>query len=479
MAFNSLHYAFFLILVVFGYFSLPHRFRWVLLLIGSYYFYMCWKPEYVVLLILSTLIDYFAGLGLGKYTNETVRKWILGVSLGSNLGMLFFFKYWDFFGRNVETFLGSFNLFVHWPATGFLLPVGISFYTFQSMSYTIDVYRGQKTAEPHLGLFALYIVYFPQLVAGPIERSTNLFPQLARTTPVAFDPDRTVDGLRLILWGIVKKVVIADRLGLFVAMAYGNVGLHPPSTSVLAAWFFAIQVYCDFSGYSDIAIGSARIMGVDLMTNFHKIYWSTSVTEYWKRNHISLTTWFRDYLYIPLGGSRKGKLRKYLNVMAIFIVSGFWHGAGWTYVFWGTLNGFYLVYEQITADLRARVTSALHLDRIPRLKAAARMVLTFNLVALGLVFFRSATFDDALTILGRVFTMPWGKPFLGSPANVIYGVLGVALLFAVEYFQRDDRLDRAIGGWHVLGRWGFYSACVLAILMIGVFDGGQFIYFQF
>ncbi|RJO71935.1 MAG: MBOAT family protein [Myxococcales bacterium] len=477
MSFNSLDYVFFLIVVVTLYFSIPHRFRWVLLLVASYYFYMCWRADYIILIVVSTLIDYFAGLAIGAAKRSSWKKAFLALSLTSNLGLLLFFKYYTFINANIEALLGQFNIFYDAPAFGFLLPVGISFYTFQSMSYTIDVYRGQKTPEKHLGVFALYIAYFPQLVAGPIERSTNLFPQLFKKHD--FDANRVVEGLRLILWGMFKKVVIADRLAAFVEVAYNNVGLHAAPTALLAAYFFAIQVYCDFSGYSDIALGSAKLMGVELMVNFNKIYWSQSVTEYWRRNHVSLTTWFRDYVYIPLGGGRVPTWRKYLNVLIVFFVSGLWHGANWTYVFWGTLNGVYLVYELATKKLRQRVEAVCRFGRFPRLKQAVRMFMTFNLIALGLIFFRARSMSDAFTILKIIATPPWGPLYLGSPGVFFYGLFGVAALFAVEYVQKDMRLEVAIGKQGPLFRWGFYLFCLMSILLFGVFDGGQFIYFQF
>jgi len=281
------------------------------------------------------------------------------------------------------------------------------------------------------------------------------------------------------LWGLFKKIVIADRLALFVDMAFNNVGMHSGITHIVATWFFCIQVYCDFSGYSDIAIGTAKIMGVDLMVNFNKIYWSKSVTEYWQRNHISLTTWFRDYLYFPLGGGRVPTWRKYLNVMIIFLVSGLWHGAAWTFVFWGALNGFYLVYELATRSIRAKVDKALGFYKIPRIKGLVRILLTFNVIAFGLFFFRSNSMQDAGEMFSIVSSGDLGVLSYGSLSDFVYGIFGIFVLFAVEYIQRDKTLERGIGDLPLYGRWGLYVFLCMSILMIGVFDGGQFIYFQF
>ncbi|CAN5908465.1 hypothetical protein BH23GEM7_BH23GEM7_20090 [soil metagenome] len=357
MLFNSLQFLFFFPVVVALYFATPHRFRWTLLLAASYYFYACWKPEYLLLIIASTLVDYGAALGMGAAATQARRKAFLALSLGSNLGLLFAFKYFNFFNESARALFDQFNLFYGVPAFDVLLPVGISFYTFQTLSYTIDVYRGQREPERHLGIFALYVSFFPQLVAGPIERSTRLLPQFFEKHE--FSADRVSSGLRLILWGFFKKIVIADRLAIYVNEVYGNPAGFDGPTLLLATYFFAFQIYCDFSAYSDIAIGAARVMGFELMQNFRRPYFARSIHEFWQRWHISLSTWFRDYVYIPLGGNRVPFWRWYVNLFAVFLVSGLWHGANWTFVVWGGLHGFYLVFSLMTRNVRDRGWEAL------------------------------------------------------------------------------------------------------------------------
>ena len=330
MFFNSLEFAVFFPIVVGLYLLTPERFRWTLLLAASYYFYAAWKAEYLILILVSTLIDYTVALRMEKASNPAKRRSWLIVSLCSNLGILFSFKYFNFFNDSVRTVFDQFNIFYDVPAFEVLLPVGISFYTFQTLSYTIDVYRGQRPAERHIGIFALYVAFFPQLVAGPIERSTRLLPQFFKKVELTYE--RTVDGLRLMLWGFFKKLVIADRVGAYVDVVYASPDDHSGMTVLIATYFFAFQIFCDFSGYSDIAIGSARILGYDLMDNFRRPYFSKSISEFWRRWHISLSTWFRDYVYIPLGGNRVVKWRWYYNLMVVFVVSGLWHGANWTFV---------------------------------------------------------------------------------------------------------------------------------------------------
>ncbi|MGE0267487.1 MAG: MBOAT family protein [Candidatus Omnitrophota bacterium] len=329
MLFNSFEFLLFFPVVAFVYFVLPFRFRWPWLLLSSYYFYMCWKPEYVVLIILSTLIDYYIGLSMAEAKNRTHAKHLLTLSIICNLGVLFAFKYYNFFNASFRELFSHFNIFYNVPSFKVLLPVGISFYTFQSLSYTIDVYSGKRPAEKHLGLFALYIAFFPQLVAGPIERSTHLLPQLYKKNHV--DYQRVTDGLKLILWGLFKKIVIADRLAYFVNYVYNNPAGGHGYYILIATYFFAFQIYCDFSGYSDIAIGSAQVMGYELMENFKRPYLAQSIPEFWKRWHISLSTWFKEYLYFPLGGNRVPVLLWARNILVVFLLSGIWHGANWTF----------------------------------------------------------------------------------------------------------------------------------------------------
>jgi len=446
-------------------------------LCASYYFYMCWKAEYVLLLIFSTLIDYVMGLLMAKEPTKAGRKKYLLISLVVNLGLLFLFKYFNFFSDSARAALAQFNIFYNAPAFKALLPVGISFYTFQTLSYSIDVYRGDMKPERHLGIFALYVSFFPQLVAGPIERPQNLLPQFYGKYDFSYE--RVRDGLKLMLWGFFKKVVVADRLLFYVEAVYGNVSQHNGVTLLLATVFFAFQIYCDFSGYSDIAIGSAKVMGFDLMRNFNRPYFSKSVAEFWKRWHISLSTWFRDYVYIPLGGSRVPAARWHINLFLTFLISGLWHGANWTYVAWGALHGFYFTCSVLTQPLRERVAAASGLARHPRFHAFIRTVFTFFLVCLGWVFFRAANLSDAILILKKIFFDP-GPLFLGGFRDIMYGVMGIVFLVGFDFWSRGQDVDQFLSRQKLVVRWGFYVLMALSILTVGVFDhASQFIYFQF
>ena len=360
MLFNSFAFVIFFIVVLFLYYSIPKQYRWMLLLAGSYFFYMCWKVEYIVLIIASTLIDYLVGLRLSKTENSSTRTLLLVISILTNLGILFTYKYMNFFGENINflanylanAYASQYGMSAHaqYPLLKLLLPVGISFYTFQSMSYTIDVYRRVTTPEKHLGYFAVYVSFFPQLVAGPIERSNHLLPQFREDRQAT--SAEMVAGLRLMLWGAFKKIVIADQISVVVNTVYETPQEYSGPFLLLATFFFAMQIYCDFSGYSDIAIGCAKTMGFDLMTNFRRPYFASSLGEFWRRWHISLSTWFRDYVYFPLGGNRVAPWAVYLNILTVFIISGLWHGAAWTFIIWGLIHGLILVAERLIAQLR-------------------------------------------------------------------------------------------------------------------------------
>ncbi len=483
MLFNSIEFLIFFPIVVAVFFSLPQRFRQVFLLAASYYFYMCWKAEYAILILVSTLIDYVAALRMGKTAEKSARTKYLILSLAANLGLLFAFKYANFFNESIRAVLEQFNIFYGFPGFDWLLPVGISFYTFQSMSYTIDVYRGEKEPERRFTTFALYVAFFPQLVAGPIERSTRLLPQLDRA--VRFDYDRLISGLRLMLWGFFKKVVIADRLAIYVNQVYNSPGEYQGLTLILATYFFAFQIYCDFSGYSDIAIGTARIMGYDLMLNFRQPYFSQSIAEFWKRWHISLSTWFKDYLYIPLGGNRVSKPRWYFNLLAVFLVSGLWHGANWTFVLWGFLHGFYLVFSIWTQKAREALAGLVKIDRFPLLQRGLKIFLTFHLVCFSWVFFRANSVADAFLILGNLLRLDFSPAGLAA-INVALGwgelliALGSILLLEVFHLlERAGKLRTLVLGQPRMFRWAIYYALILGIVFFGVFNHTEFIYFQF
>ena len=347
MLFNSFAFLIFFPIISILYFIIPHKYRWFFLLTASYYFYMNWKPGYALLIFTSTLVTWLCGLMVEKSEIKRNKKVFLILSLLINFGILFVFKYFNFINESVYVLLEKYKIRWTIPNLDILLPVGISFYTFQAVGYTIDVYRGDLKAEKNLGIYALFVSFFPQLVAGPIERAKNLLPQFhEKHFP---DPDRINIGLKQMIWGYFIKIVVADRLALYINAVYNNVNAHNGTTLLIATIFFSFQIYCDFAGYSNIAIGAAKIMGFDLMTNFTRPYFSSNIHEFWQRWHISLSTWFRDYLYIPLGGNRVGKFRNYVNILITFVVSGLWHGANWTFVIWGALHGFINSFHCIAA----------------------------------------------------------------------------------------------------------------------------------
>ncbi|MCI8881020.1 MAG: MBOAT family protein, partial [Clostridiaceae bacterium] len=365
MLFNSIDFLLFFPLVTVVYFLLPHRVRWVWLLVTSYFFYMCWNPKYVVLIALSTVVTWLSGLLIGRAgrvpdprRRALLRRLWVALSFVINLAVLFFFKYFGFFWENLAALAGLAGITLRQPGFDLLLPVGISFYSFQALGYTVDVYRGELPPERNLFRYALFVSFFPQLVAGPIERSRNLLTQLYGRHD--FDPDRVRDGLLLMLWGMFEKVVVADRIAYLVTHVFDRYQELPGVASVLAVLLFGVQLYCDFAGYSDIARGAAEVLGFRLMVNFRQPYFARSTQDFWRRWHISLSSWFRDYLYIPLGGSRKGTARKYWNLLAVQLTSGLWHGANWTYVVWGGLNGLYQIAGAALAPWRERICSRLH-----------------------------------------------------------------------------------------------------------------------
>jgi len=479
--FNSFQFLVFFPAVTILYFWLDVRYRWMLLLAASYYFYMAWKPAYVVLLLAATLINYYAGVKMADATSHHARRLYLVLGVSSSLAILFFYKYFNLFNETLRQTFGFLDLSYAIPDLHVLLPVGISFYTFQTLSYTIDVYRGEKEPERHLGIFALYVSFFPQLVAGPIERSTRLLPQFYERHE--FDYQRITSGLKLMAWGFFKKLVIADRLAIYVNQVYASPHEFSGPVLVIATVFFAYQIYCDFSGYSDIAIGASRVMGYELMLNFQHPYYAKSIREFWHRWHISLSTWFRDYLYIPLGGNRVGKWRWYYNLFITFVISGLWHGANWTFVAWGALHGFYQVFGIWTADLRARVHQAVGLTRAPRLHGALRLVTTFCLTVFAWIFFRADTIDDAFYVAGHLFEgwLTWPESFsldMGAYEFRI-AVISIFVLEVVHWLQRRANLIDYVAARPVLLRWSIYYVGMLVILVFGVFGGQEFVYFQF
>ncbi|MAT40091.1 MAG: membrane-bound O-acyltransferase family protein [Ectothiorhodospiraceae bacterium] len=481
MLFNSFSYLWFLPLTVLLYYVLPAKRRWILLLGASYYFYMCWKPEYVILIVASTVIDYIAGIGIERSETKGLKRGFLAASLTGNLSILFFFKYFNFFGENLQHAFDMVNIFYDVPSYHFLLPVGISFYTFQTMSYTIDVYRGKVPAERHFGRLAVYVSFFPQLVAGPIERSGRLLPQLRRE--VRFDPDRAASGVQLIIWGLFKKVVVADGLAGYVNTVYFDPAANSGFPLIIGTIFFAYQIYCDFSGYSDIAIGSARLLGIDLMKNFDTPYYSKSIREFWGRWHISLSTWFRDYVYIPLGGNRVKVSRLYINLMITFLVSGLWHGANWTFIVWGAIHGVALIFSLATEKNRERLAAFLGLSRLPKFHAGLKVVTTFTIVCISWVFFRADSMAHAMLVFEQMLLFDLGNFGIESAQGPFYFVTAVASIVVLELIQLAMRGGVFAGRVRAIRpavRWGLVYVCLMAIVIFGTHDvPRQFLYFQF
>lgn len=495
MLFNSFAFAVFFPIVAILYFALPYRFRWVLLLAASYYFYMCWRPAYIILILISTSVDYLAAILISSTKKTFARKAFLATSLFANFGLLFSFKYFNFFAASLNGLFTTFHTPVSIPALDVLLPVGISFYTFQEVSYVVDVYRGRVAAQRHFGLFAVYVSFFPQLVAGPIERSGRLMPQFSEHH--RFDPDQAVQGLRLILWGLCKKVVIADNLATCVDAIYKTPSAFSGPTLALGTACFAFQIYCDFSGYSDIALGTAQILGFRLIQNFNRPYRSRSIAEFWQRWHISLSTWFRDYVYIPLGGNRVSTCRWYVNILIVFTVSGLWHGANWTFVIWGLLHGTYYLLGVLLRRPRVALMAAIGLDRFPRLHASLQVATTFVLVCFAWIFFRAPNVQTAWAVISGL-PYGWGAiPHLGydelaqamalltgAPLGdgIRYGMFltgCMLLLIGYDSLSRHDDWATAIQRYPAIVRWAAYAAMTLAVLNLGVSHVVPFQYFQF
>ena len=482
MLFNSLHFALFFPVVALLYFLLPFRARWAFLLAASCYFYMAFVPYYVFILLFTILVDYFAALLIDRNEGPR-RKWLLVLSIVANCSVLALFKYFNFFNDNVA---GLARL-IHWNYTPFalslILPIGLSFHTFQSMSYTIEVYRRVQAPERNLGIFALYVLFYPQLVAGPIERPQNLLHQFHEEH--IFDYGRIVEGLQLMAWGFFKKIVVADRLAAFVNTVYDAPTHFEGLALVLATWAFAFQIFCDFSCYSDIAIGAAQVMGFKLMTNFRQPYLAQSIAEFWKRWHISLSTWFRDYLYIPLGGNRTGRYRHFFNIMVVFLVSGLWHGANWTFVIWGGLNGMYIVLSQMSQSCRDRLAAAFGLDRLPVLHRFLRVLVTFNLVSFAWIFFRARSLSDAAYIVRHVLPGSLGAEFhsvLAAVGGLNVANLGclVLLMWFMQICQERYRIRQYLNAQPAALRWAAYCIGVISLVLGSAFGSGQqFIYFQF
>ncbi len=492
MLFNSLQFALFFPIVTLLYFALPHRWRGTMLLLASCVFYMAFVPAYIGILAVTILIDYVAGLRIAVNRGPRRRLWLI-LSIASTCAVLFVFKYFDFFNDTIALAARAMGMSYAVPALQLLLPVGLSFHTFQSLSYVIEVYEGRQRAERDFGVYALYVMFYPQLVAGPIERPQRLLHQFREEH--RFDYDRVVAGLQLMAWGLLKKVVVADRLAELVNRVYDAPRNYTGLPLITGTVAFAFQIYCDFSGYSDIAIGSAQVMGFTLMKNFDRPYTARSIPEFWRRWHISLSTWFRDYLYIPLGGNRVARPRLYLNLLITFLVSGLWHGARWTFVVWGALHGAYLIVSLATERIRGRARESLGLARYPAVLAAWQTGVVFVLVTVGWVFFRATSLGDAWYVLthlgaglgGQLAAVVAREPaaqrdllFLGfEPSRLVIATTAVLALLVAERLKGNGPLRARLASGATPLRWAAYAGAVLTIMTLGVFQSAKFIYFQF
>lgn len=500
--FNSLSFLIFFPAVTLAYFLLPYKARNYWLLAASYYFYMNWDAQYALLLFGCTLITYVSGLLIGFSRKESWKsvpkeqrrsgsaRLYVAVSFLLNLGLLGWFKYANFFFDNLRSLIGLFGIPLSVPKFDIILPVGISFFTFQALSYTMDVYRGNVRVEKNFFQYALFVSFFPQLVAGPIERSDHLLTQFDEKH--AFEPDRVERGLMMMLWGYFQKVVIADRAAVLVNQVFNYYTSYAGMEIAVGAMFFAVQVYCDFAGYTNIAIGSAQVLGFDLMQNFREPYLARTVGEFWRRWHISMTSWFRDYLYIPLGGSRKGELRHYVNVMIVFLVSGLWHGAMWTFVIWGGLNGLFQIIGSLTANLRAGMLRTLHVNTAAFSHKLLQVVITFCLVDFSDIFFRANSVRGALAMIEHLFSKfnPWilfdGTLYTMGLNRLDFWITlaAVGVLFAVDVFHRKGmELRTALLRQNRLFRWAVCYGAIFAILIFGSYgpnyNAASFIYFRF
>lgn len=490
MAFQSFSYFLFLFGIIAAYYLLPVRLRWGLLLAGSYFFYMCWNACYALLMLLSAVITFSSGALISRANQipdekrrTCHKKGWLTVCFTLNLAILFCFKYVNMLLSSLGVITDTLGLFMTWPKAEWLLPVGISFYTFQALSYTMDVYRGKVSATRHFGKYALFVSFFPQLVAGPIERSSTLLNQFDEIHNPDFAMMRK--GALMILTGLIKKLLIADRLAVLVNLVYQNVEEYSSPAYVVATVCFAFQIYCDFSGYSDIAVGSAGLLGFRLMRNFDRPYFSRSIGEFWRKWHISLSTWFRDYLYIPLGGSRVPLQRWVYNNMLVFLVSGLWHGANWTFALWGMLNGTYIVLGRFLRPVREKALAALGVEPSGRLRRLGATLLTFLLTCFAWVFFRANTLADLQLLLTRLVTH-WDFSSLGRLVYLVNGrecllmaILTLGLCI-VEFLAPRH-------GWHEWLfvkpfpiRWIVYLALLFGLILFGKYnESPSFIYFQF
>ena len=478
MLFNSINFAIFLPIVFILYWFVANKnlkLQNILLLVSSYFFYACWDWRFMFLLIFSTLLDYFTGLKMAESKTKLGKKFWFWLSITVNLGFLAIFKYYNFFAESFAELIANFGLHVNPWTLKVILPVGISFYTFHGLSYVIDIYKNRIPAEKNFVEYSVFVSFFPLLVAGPIERATHLLPQIK--VKRNFDYDKAVDGLRQILWGLFKKIVIADQCAIYANQIFNDAGHQSGSNLFLGALFFTFQIYGDFSGYSDIALGTARLFGIELLRNFAFPYFSRDIAEFWRRWHISLSTWFRDYLYIPLGGSKGGIWMKIRNTFIIFLVSGFWHGANWTFIAWGLLNALFIMPSIIFNTHRNNLEIVAKGSYFPSFKELFSIIITFLLAAFAWIFFRASSITSAFAYIKGLFS----ASFFTKPTVMPYIVFFFIIFFmVVEWFGREEEyaLNKFGLNWPRFIRQGFYMLLITAIFLFSTKEQ-QFIYFQF
>lgn len=470
MLFNSWHFICFFPIVTFLYFSIAHRYRWIFLLIASYYFYMSWHPAYILLIVTSTCIDFWAAKQIESCTNPQKRKQFLWLSVSMNLGLLGFFKYFNFFNDNFIQLFNLLSIPYHIPNHDFLLPVGISFYTFQTLSYTIDVYRGRMKTEKHLGKFALYVSFFPQLVAGPIERAKNLLPQLYAKSQ--FNYQRIKEGLQLMLWGFFLKLVIGDRIGIFADEVYDNPERQHLLSILLGMFFFIFQIFCDFAAYSKIAIGVAHILGIKLNKNFNHPYAAESLVDFMRRWHMTLMAWFKDYIYIPL--VKKGFHRD-LVLMIVYLITGIWHGASWSFICWGLFLGLWTLFERFyVLKFYSKIKK-----EFPTLGKWFARLITFHVFAFSGLFFRADSLQTTWTLINRMSHFSWHINILNNKSELVLSIILVVFLEIINYWKKDKNFFEFLHQRPLLFRWFFYLLLLSSILFLGIPNQNNFYYFQF
>jgi len=493
MLFNSYQFLVFFPIVCLIYFILPSKIRWISLLVSSYYFYLCWNPTYIVLILISTVLTYLCGLIVERVDTKAKKKIALVICVILNIGILGYFKYTNFLIDSINSILRNFDIN---PISGFdiVLPVGISFYTFQAIGYSIDVYRGEINAEKNIFKYALFVSFFPQLVAGPIERSKNLLGQIrSESSRQLWDYHRVTQGLITMLWGFFLKLVISDRIAIMVNQIFGHYEEYGTTGLMVGAFAFSLQIYTDFSGYSTIAIGAAKVLGFDLMENFNTPFLSKSISEVWRRWHISLSSWFRDYIYIPLGGNRKGKVRKYINIMITFLVSGLWHGANWTYVVWGGINGAYQVVGDLFKPLFHRANSVMKTKTDTFGYKLLKVLGTFLLFSFSFIFFRSKSISDGIHYVVRMFKYRDGWSLFdgslltfglnGLELQILIISLGILFAVSMVRYTKGKSIAEYLDTQCLVFRWLVLIILIMFCLVFGCygpdFDSAQFIYFQF